>query len=95
MLVGRAPGAAGTVRAMPTIRMTAAEMRDAAMACRAYAFAREKEAVDGGSPAQREILLATQRRHEDLAERFDQAAAISATRELATGHPDLRGNRRR
>ena len=57
--------------------MTADEMRDAAMACRAYAFAREKELVSGENPNQREILLATKLRHEDLAERFDRAAAVT------------------
>lgn len=77
-MVGRAPSATGTVRRPPTIRMTADEMRDAAMACRAYAYAREKEAAAGANPGQAEILRATQRRHEELAKRFDRAAAIAA-----------------
>lgn len=68
---------------MPTIRMTAAEMRDAAMACRAYAFAREREAASGTNPGQLEILVATQRRHESLADRFDAAATVAATHEPA------------
>jgi hypothetical protein len=75
---------------MGTIRMTAAEMRDAAMACRAYAFAREKEVADGANPAQREILLATQHRHADLAERFDRAAAIAATSQPGAAKAPLR-----